>query len=137
MQAFWVFVIAFIGWVVSVYRDDIKAFMAARCRSFVRARTADLMLVTRRTLGPYAEKHDVPDPMFRLNLRTLLGFAVALAFLWTPFLWIRWIGVAIFYWYSVRLFLVGGLLAFYRAKLVLRVIGRGGQSIVPGIINDP
>ena len=127
MAEFWTVVLCVIGWAVSVYRDEIKDFLGLRWRSFRKSVTEDLKLITRRSLGPYSEKHDVPDPFHRQNIKLLLMFAVAYPLLLTPYGGTRWLGVAIVYVGISRFFLVSVFLSIYRAKLLPRVFTQGRQ----------
>ena len=60
----------------SVYRDDIKAFIAKRWCSFRRARTEDLKILTKRQMGPMNEKHLQPHPLLKETLKTTLALCV-------------------------------------------------------------
>jgi len=108
----------------TVFRDDIRRFVGNRWRSFRRARTADLRILTQRSLGPYNEKHSLPSPMARENFRTLIALAPLAAF--SPLLKshpefllpYRIVSLAI----VGRLFLVLAIFIGYRAKLLPRVL---------------
>ena len=120
------FIQLFVATSGSVYRDDIKAFIAARWRSFRQARTKDLKTLTRRQLGPYDQKHSQPDPVFRESFNTLLAAVVLL--LLTPLLkeypWALWLFRAVYYVIALRLLLVLTILVGYRAKLLPRVLAQ-------------
>src|SRR4051812_24172738 len=108
----------------TVFRDDIRRFVGSRWPSFRRARTADLRILTHRSLGPYNEKHSLPSPMARENFKTLIAL-VTLAALspllksYPEFLFAYRI---VFLAIVGRLFLVLAIFIGYRAKLLPRVL---------------
>ena len=108
----------------SVYRDDIKAFVSKQWRSFRRARTEDLKILTRRHLGPYREKHLQSDPVSRESLKTLLALAVLFVFgtLLKRNVWALWLFRGVYYVVVLRLFLVLSIFIGYRARLLPRVL---------------
>jgi hypothetical protein len=110
----------------SVYRDDIKAFIAKRWCSFRRARTEDLKILTKRQMGPMNEKHLQPHPLLKETLKTTLALCVLL--ICSPFLKSHasalWLFRTAYYGVMLRLLLVLTILIGYRAKLLPRVLAR-------------
>jgi hypothetical protein len=116
----------FMGVSGAVYRDDIKAFIAKRWRSFRRARTEDLKILTKRHLGPPSQKHLQPDPVFRETMKALVALVALL--LCSPLVkhhgWALWLFQAAYYGVTLRLFLVLTIFNIYRAKLLPRVLAQ-------------
>jgi hypothetical protein len=110
--------------VVSVYAVEIKAFIASLWRSFRRARTEDLKVLTARQLGP--DKHSLPDPVSRESFKTALALGAQSLFLplLTPYPWTRWMFQAFFYYVMLRWLCVMAILICYRAKLLPRVLAQ-------------
>jgi hypothetical protein len=103
----------------SVYRDEIKTFLSKRWQAFRRARTNDLMILTRRSLGP-DDKFSLPDPMFNELVKTVAELSVLAAIGWLlrkhqEFLWVLRIG---YFAVVLRLYFVLALFVGYRLKLL-------------------
>ena len=117
---------------VSIYRDDIKGFIAERWRRYRRARTEDLKNLTQRNLGSADGKHAVPDPVHRETVRTLVAL-LPLAFVVTfcksqP--WAIWMASVASYAIILRHFSVLLILTGYRLKLLPRVFAQAGSRNV-------
>jgi hypothetical protein len=123
-------VITVVGLLTTVFRDEIKASIKTRWRSFRKARTEDFKLLTRRSLGPYGEKHQVPDPIHRLTKETLcasLWLLLALGSLKSYPFGMK-ITAVIYYVAMARFFLIMTFLTGYRAKLLPHVFLRGRSA---------
>ena len=128
-----------VGAGIAVYRDNIRAIINAQCRSFWRARTEDMALLRKRSIGPYGEKDQIPDPLHREELRTLVALCpcVLFAYLIKPFVdsqqfemkLLSWIVNTVAVAALFRFLIIVCLFVGYRAKLVWEQLSGQAQQL--------